>query len=197
MDQHGTKDPLDLVEWIDVDSLDGNAWNPNRVFNPELKLLEFSILSQGWLQPILVTRERIIIDGFHRWSLARDSQPIRERWDSRVPCVLLDLTRAQAMALTVRINRAKGSHAALKMHELVCELVDKHGWTREQVALEIGATLKEVDLLRQDGVFAMKNIKNYAYSKAWVPKENGKASKDSPDAPVKGGEDKADGGDAG
>jgi hypothetical protein len=49
------------------------------------------------------------------------------------------------------------------------------------VAIEIGATKDEVDLLYQDGVFKMKNIENWRYSKSWYPKEvpakgNGKAA---------------------
>lgn len=189
--------PINRVEWRLAATLSANNYNPNLVFGPELKLLETSLVMTGWLQPILILPDGTIIDGFHRHMIARQSPRLLERDAGFVPCCILPLTRAEAMALTVRINRAKGSHAALRMHELVCELVDEHGWTRDQVALEIGATLKEVDLLRQDGVFAMKNIKDYAYSKAWIPKENGKASKDSPDAHAQGGEDKADRGDAG
>jgi hypothetical protein len=57
------------------------------------------------------------------------------------------------------------------MHDIVRELVDKHDLDPQEIAQEIGATRDEVDLLYQDGVFAAKKIKDYAYSEAWVPVE--------------------------
>ena len=46
-------DPISKVTWINVDNLKSNNYNPNVVLNQELKLLEFSILKNGWIQPIL------------------------------------------------------------------------------------------------------------------------------------------------
>ena len=63
-------DPLDNIQWLDAKSLEGNDYNPNAVFSPELKLLERSILATGWVQPVLISKDNIIIDGFHRWSLS-------------------------------------------------------------------------------------------------------------------------------
>jgi ParB-like chromosome segregation protein Spo0J len=162
-------DPVDHVRWIPADTLDPNAWNPNRVHRPELRLLERSILSTGWLQPILVNRDRLIIDGFHRWRLAQDSKPIRARWRGRVPVAALDVDRPTAMLMTVRINRAKGSHGAVSMASLVKELLTVHMVDPDQIAAEIGGTRAEVDLLAQDGVFAERDIPNWAYSPAWYP----------------------------
>jgi hypothetical protein len=60
-------------------------------------------------------------------------------------------------------------------------MIDVHHCDPQEVAIEIGATKDEVDLLYQDGVFKMKNIENWRYSKSWYPKEvpakgNGKAA---------------------
>ena len=65
-------DPINNIEWLDANELDGNDYYPNVVFTPELKLLELSILKTGWVQPILISRDKIIIDGFHRWSLSKE-----------------------------------------------------------------------------------------------------------------------------
>jgi hypothetical protein len=72
--------------------------------------------------------------------------------------------------LTIRINRAKGTHVAVEMSAIVRELIAEHGVSREMIAAEIGGTKDEVELLAQEGVFAAKDIKNWAYSKAWYPK---------------------------
>ena len=163
------KDPIERIEWVLASSLKANSWNPNRVFAPELRLLAFNLLKHGWIQPILVNTNGLIIDGFHRWRLSQDSEAIKGRYSGYVPVVRLDLPDDQAMALTVRINRAKGQHAAVHMHSLVARLIGEFCWSRERVAKEIGATLDEVDTLNAQGIFELKGVKDWAYSKAWYP----------------------------
>ena len=164
-------DPINSIVWMDAADLSANHWNPNRVHRQELRLLAHSLLTTGWIQPILANRNLIIIDGFHRWRLSQDNKAVVKRWDGQVPVAILDVDDAQAMAITVRINRAKGTHVAVEMHSLVTALLEEHGWTVEEVAKEIGATKDEVELLSRDGVFEAKGISQWAYSKAWYPAE--------------------------
>lgn len=173
-----TSDPINSITWYDASELRANDWNPNRVMSPELRLLEMNLLSIGWVQPILASTSLLVIDGFHRWRLSQDSAKIRERWNGKVPVAVLDLPDDEAMALTVRMNRAKGSHIAVHMHALVARLLHEYAWSRDRVAEAIGASLKEVDVLSQEGVFAIKNIKNWAYSQAWYPAETGTRTQD-------------------
>lgn len=167
-------DPISSIEWRDAATLNANDYNPNVVFNAELRLLEKSILMTGWVQPVLIIPDGTIVDGFHRSMLSRDSKALRERYHGKVPCAVLDMTRPEAMLATIRMNRAKGTHVAVRMSEIVRELVDVHNISPEQIASEIGATADEIELLRQDGVFKMKNIAGYTYSRAWYPKEQAK-----------------------
>lgn len=166
-------DPIDRVVWLPADTLRANDWNPNRVFKPELRLLRLNLLAVGWVQPILVNEGRLIIDGFHRVTLALEDRQVRERWEGLVPCAVLPLPDDEAMALTVRMNRAKGTHVAVHMHALVARLLTEHDWSRERIGEAIGATLAEVDTLAQDGIFALKRISEWAYSPAWYPAETG------------------------
>jgi len=165
-------DPVDNIKWLPATKLQSNNYNPNVVFNAELRLLERSILKTGWVQPILVNPEGIIIDGFHRVMLSRDSKELQKKYGGLVPCAVLDVDRPTAMVMTVRMNRAKGSHIAIDMSKLVKELHVEHGMCKEEIARELGATIDEVDLLLQDGVFKAKNIKDHVYSKAWYPAES-------------------------
>jgi ParB-like chromosome segregation protein Spo0J len=66
-------DPIDNIKWVAAETLDPNNYNPNVVHTPELRLLEKSIVSNGWIQPILVNPDGIIIDGYHRWRLALEA----------------------------------------------------------------------------------------------------------------------------
>lgn len=163
------KDPISHIEWLDAASLMANDYNPNIVFNPELKALEKNILAIGWVQPVITTKEKIIIDGFHRTMLSKESKALQKIYEGKVPCVVFDVPRDEAMILTVRMNRAKGSHVAVRMSEMIKELIDEHKWEVEPLAKELGATKKEIDLLYQDGVFKFRNIDKYKYSKAWYP----------------------------
>lgn len=179
-------DPIDQITWVAATDLRANDWNPNRVFSPELKLLEHNLLSIGWVQPVLANRNNLIIDGFHRWRLTQDSTAIQGRWGGLVPVAFLDLADDEAMALTVRMNRAKGTHVAVHMHQLVARLLSDHAWTVERVQEAIGATRQEVETLAQEGVFALKKIDQWAYSKAWYPAETGTRTQDEAltDAPA-------------
>ena len=164
-------DPIDNIEWRKATELHSNNYNPNVVLTQELKLLELSILQQGWIQPVLILKDGTIIDGFHRAMLARESKQLKLKYQGKCPCVVLPLTRPEAMMLTIRINRAKGSHVAFRMSNIIRELIDEHDIDPQQIAKEIGANKDEVDLLYKEGVFEARDIKNYRYSKAWYPKE--------------------------
>ena len=164
-------DPISRIEWRLAATLKANLYNPNVVHGPEMKLLERSILLTGWVQPVLVTTDGTIIDGFHRCMLARQSPALLEAYSGRVPCAVIDVDLPRAMILTIRMNRAKGTHVALRMSEIVHKLVNEHDLAPEEVAVEIGATMAEVTLLLQDGIFKAKNIAQHVYSKAWYPIE--------------------------
>jgi len=162
--------PVDHVVWKNAADLKANDYNPNVVYSPELRLLERSMLSQGWVQPILIDQADVIIDGFHRVYLARTSKRLKELTAGKVPCAILTLSEPERMMLTVRINRAKGSHIAIKMHELVAKLITEYGMPAEYIAESIGATKDEVQLLSQENVFKAMKTEAHQYSRAWVPK---------------------------
>ena len=166
--------PISRVVWKDVDDLSANDYNPNVVYSPELRLLRFSLLRQGWIQPVLVSADGTIIDGFHRASLVKTDKEVRALTKGRVPCVVMDLDEADRKLLTIRINRAKGSHVALKMADIVKDLVNTHGLSLDEICTQIGATRDEVDLLLMENVFKAKGIDEHTpFSRAWIPAVKG------------------------
>lgn len=169
-DQH----PIDKIEWVDVNDLTANGWNPNVCVGLEFNLLKLSLLKQGWIQPILASRDNVIIDGFHRWTGVKGDKDLYAMTNGKVPVAYMDINPAERKLLTVRINRAKGTHVAFKMHELVSQLVEEHGLTALEVAQEIGGTVEEVNTLLIKNVFEIKNVKNTEYSKSWEPRAKAK-----------------------
>lgn len=162
-------DPISQIKWQDSRTLKANNYNPNVVYTPELKSLERNIIEFGYVQPVIVNKDCMIIDGFHRVMLSQNSKKLIKKYEYELPCVVFDIPRDKAMILTVRMNRAKGSHIAARLSQMIKELIDTHGWEVKPLARELGATKSEIELLHQEGVFKMKNIKNYKYSKAWYP----------------------------
>ncbi len=163
--------PIDNIEWVHVNDLHSNDYNPNVCGGLEYKLLAHSIKMQGWIQPILADRAtRTIIDGFHRWNLTKTDPEMFQMTGGAVPVSYLDVTEAERKMLTVRINRAKGVHVAFRMHELVADLVQHHELTVDQVAEGIGATVSEVETLLLEDVFEKKDVKNTNYSRGWRPR---------------------------
>jgi ParB-like chromosome segregation protein Spo0J len=161
--------PIDNITWRDAQTLHANHWNPNRVMTTELLLLERSLLTLGWIQPILANTGGTIIDGFHRWRIAQDSPKVVKRFSRLVPVATLDVDEPTAMAITVRINRAKGVHTGQGMSELCRTIVNVYGWTVEQLGKEIGADEVEMAHLMLADVFEMKKTAAHGYSPSWYP----------------------------
>ncbi|SHL03823.1 ParB N-terminal domain-containing protein [Fibrobacter sp. UWH4] len=160
--------PISNVQWVDVEKLSANDYNPNVVFSKEMELLKFSLLRNGWIQPVLVTQDFVIIDGFHRSTIAKVDKDVKAMSDGKVPVVVMNLSEPERMLLTIRINRAKGSHIALKMSDIIKKLVNEYGVPPETICKEIGANRDEVDLLMLENVFAAKKINEETkYSQAW------------------------------
>lgn len=160
--------PISNVKWIPVSDLKANDYNPNVVFTDEMKLLKFSLQKNGWIQPILVTQDNVIIDGFHRATISKVDESVTV--NGKVPCVVMNLSEPERMLLTIRINRAKGSHIAIKMSDIIHKLINDYGLSVQDVCRGIGAHEDEVNLLLMDNVFQQKGINEQTkYSNAWYP----------------------------
>ena len=129
--------PISNIQWVDVKKLKANDYNPNVVFSKEMELLKLSILKNGWIQPILVTHEYVIIDGFHRASLAKADKKVNALTGGKVPVVIMELNEPERMLLTIRINRAKGSHVAIKMSDLIKKVVNDYGMPIEEICRQM------------------------------------------------------------
>ena len=162
--------PISNVMWVDVNKLSANDYNPNVVYNKELQLLKFSILKQGWIQPILISDKNVIIDGFHRATLAKADRQVNALTGGKVPVVKMTLSEPERMLLTIRINRAKGSHIAIRMSDVIKKLVNDYGIQIQKICEEIGANKDEIELLLMEDVFKKEKItKDSPFSKAWIP----------------------------
>lgn len=140
--------PIGSVEWVPPETLRANDYNPNRVFGPEFDLLKRSLLEDGWCAAIVARADGEIVDGFHRWSLARVDPEVRAMTGGLVPVIRLRAERSKSdqQIATVRFNRARGQHGVLKMGAILKSL-HAEGLTDAEIEQRLGMEDEEVQRL--------------------------------------------------
>lgn len=163
---HRDNHPVNNIQWVSVDQIRGNDYNPNAVAPPEMELLEHSIREDGYTQPIVVWQAEDgmyeVVDGFHRHlvsqKLGMDELP--------VVVVNQDRTaREDRIAATIRHNRARGVHRVDEMSNIVMELA-RRNWSDKKIAKELGMDQDEILRLKQITGLA-ELFAEEAFSEAW------------------------------
>lgn len=157
--------PVAFVQWVPAELVYANDYNPNSVAPPEMALLEISIMSDGFTQPIVTWKTEKgyeVVDGFHRHKVGK------KLGMSHLPIVVLsteNTSREERIAATIRHNRARGKHAISSMSDIVIELF-RLGWNDEKIAKELGMEPDEVLRLKQvTGLASLFSSKEF--SDAW------------------------------
>ena len=147
-------EPVDCVLWVDADLITANDYNPNTVAPPEMQLLEHSIASDGYTQPIVawpVPAGYEVVDGFHRNRVGKESPIVRQRVLGHLPITVIKesrLDRGDRIAATIRHNRARGKHQVAAMSDIVVEL-RRRNWSNDKIGRELGMDPDEVLRLAQ------------------------------------------------
>lgn len=163
------KSPVYNVIAVPLEKIRANAYNPNAVAPPEMKLLEQSILEDGITMAIVcyyIAEEDIyeIVDGFHRYTVIKNNKQIRDRENGMVPVTVIDKDQSHRMASTIRHNRARGTHGVELMVNIVAELTAA-GMSDLWIMKNIGMDIDELLRLKQISGIASE-YKNYEFSEA-------------------------------
>lgn len=92
------------IEYVDINFLKPNEYNPNKQSPHEFELLKRSISEDGFTQPVICLPDGRIVDGEHRW------RAMKALGKTEIPVVKVDMTEAQRRVATIRHNMARGSH---------------------------------------------------------------------------------------
>lgn len=164
-------EPVDFVQWVAVDKLQANDYNPNVVAPPEMRLLEVSISEDGYTQPIVSWEHDEyfeVVDGFHRNRVGKESKTVKERIKGYLPITIINSERSDKgdrIASTIRHNRARGKHTVSGMSDIVLELKNRN-WTNERIAKKLG--LDEDEILRLCQVTGLASLfTDQQFSKSW------------------------------
>jgi ParB-like chromosome segregation protein Spo0J len=155
-----TVHPVGAVQWIEVDRIQANDYNPNSVPFHEMNLLHTSVAEDGYTQPIVAMWDPdakggvltepgryVIVDGFHRYTVMRRFADIFQTTDGYLPVVVIDKPIADRIASTVRHNRARGKHSVAGMSNLVFAML-MAGESDEAVCKKIGLEAEELARLK-------------------------------------------------
>lgn len=164
------KSPVYDIKRIPIEKIKANAYNPNHVAPPEMKLLELSIWEDGYTMPIVCyyipeddTYE--IVDGFHRYTTMKISKRIYDREEGCLPVSVINKPIGERMASTIRHNRARGSHDLDLMSHIVSELIEI-GKTDTWIIKNIGMSADELLRLKQvQGLASL--FKDNEFSNSW------------------------------
>ena len=152
-------------EIVDIELLQPNEYNPNRMPKKEMDLLKDCISRFGFLFPIICNKEGDkyrIIDGYHRYETLK-------RMESKEVLILdLGVDYHEAVQLTVLMNRIKGMHKVDSMSDLVNILKDE-GLEESEICKNLGMEAEEFHkLLAQIGIAEV--FKDHIYSNSWTVK---------------------------
>jgi len=145
--------PVYNIRAIPIEKIRANAYNPNVVAPPEMKLLELSIWEDGYTMPCVcyyLPEEDVyeLVDGFHRYLVMKTSARVYERENGLLPVTVIDKSLSNRMASTIRHNRARGTHSIELMTNIVAEL-KKAGMSDDWVIKNIGMDKDELLRFKQ------------------------------------------------
>lgn len=164
-------EPVDFVRWVPANDVYANDYNPNSVAPPEMQLLEHSIVTDGYTQPIVTfstDQGREVVDGFHRNRVGKESPVVKLRVMGYLPVVSIKATQTDLnnrIASTIRHNRARGKHKVDAMSDIVVEL-KRRNWSNDKIATELGMDQDEV--LRLCQITGLTELfSDCEFSQAW------------------------------
>lgn len=152
------REPVDLVLWEKAETVEGNAYNPNAVAPRQMQLLEHSITTDGFTQPIVAwrpqdndapvndmtetTRTIEVVDGFHRHLIGKNATTVAARLHGYLPITVINTdreAREDRQAATIRHNAARGVHTIEGLSEMVLQLRRErkpYAWFEEHLGMQ-------------------------------------------------------------
>jgi len=149
------------VEYVKLDEIHPNDYNPNRQSDHDFELLQRSIREDGFTQPVIAHRTtREIVDGEHRWRAAFSIGM------ETIPVVFVDMDKEQMRISTLRHNRARGSEDVELSAQVLRDLRELGAldWAQDSLMLddaEMQRLLEEIP--------APEALSGDEFTEAWEP----------------------------
>lgn len=161
------------VEYVAIDAIKPNSYNPNRQSPDDFELLMSSIREDGFTQPVVVQRQtNEIVDGEHRWRAARQIGL------TTIPVVFTDMSAEQMRISTLRHNRARGSEDVDLGIQVLRDLREMGAldWAQDSLGLSDAEMQKMLD-----DVPVAEALAGEIITEAWVPVKGTNAAFTTPE----------------
>ena len=168
IEQRATRLESLVVEYVPIDSIFPNAYNPNRQSEHDFALLCKSMEEDGFTQPILVCKPgNIIVDGEHRWRAAH------QLGYTEIPVVFVTMTDEQMRIATLRHNRARGSEDVNLSAAVLRDLRELGAldWAIDSLNIDTSDLTRLLDTLPAPEALAGATF-NDSWEPGEVPREN-------------------------
>jgi len=130
------------IEYVSVEKLRGWNSNPRVMTEQQHQALRTSIKEFGFVEPVVINRDNMIIGGHQR---VEDAQKVGLK---AVPCIRVDLPPRKWKALNLALNRIHGEWDLDKLAPILLELkdfaeIDLTGFQPQEIDTIIRETLPE------------------------------------------------------
>lgn len=134
---------LAKIESRKIGELKPNEWNPNELPQDKLKQLKKEMVRVGYLQPILVNKDNVVIDGHHRLKAFKELKGD----DYSIPVVVVDMSDKEAKLQMVNMNLIKGIMNPKKLGDLLINL--EENFDKERLSGLVGMSIEEINILER------------------------------------------------
>lgn len=156
--------PEPVFEIVDINTLTPRKGNPNEFTEDLTKSLDYSIDKFGFLQPLVINQDGIIVDGFHRYDVLRE-KGIEQVRVSRV----FTKNEEELKLLSQALNKIRGQH---NLKRDISEMEILMGYNPDELQSLLGFDETGLDLMRQKAAQEELEILN-------LPNNNNKKNLDS------------------
>jgi hypothetical protein len=134
-----------------IQDIKPNGYNPNRIEPDKFKSLVENIKRFGYIQPILIDSNNIIIDGEHRWKACKEAGL------NDVQCVVWESDKSveeYKKLLTLSMNNLRGTNIEEAFENVLNDVCDK--LPMEDVSLLTGFDEDTIESVLKTGKYADK-----------------------------------------
>lgn len=114
----------DVVK-LSISALNPVAYNPRSITPEKFAALKTSIITEGFIEPIVVQKNGFnIIGGHQRVNAVKEICVEAGEAPPKLPCIVLDIDDAHAKKLNIKLNHLKGDFVPRMLGELLVDIFD-------------------------------------------------------------------------
>ena len=107
------------IEMVDTISLKPAAYNPRQISDWEMRKLMRSLENFGFIDPIIVNKDRTVIGGHQRLEAAKSLGM------EQVPCIIVDVSKGLEKAMNLAFNNTGGENVQELMRLVLVSMTEE------------------------------------------------------------------------